>query len=189
MPYDHTWIHDPALPPSVPPAFADALRTYVSETNKTANAWSRVTDSMLGYTPHADSSSVRAILAHQILSERRFFAEFLGLDEPAPAELLPPGHAEKAAGVESYMKRYIDLAAARLPQLVAGDEAWWLAEADFFGVPRTRAWVFWRRVLHTAHHRTQILVYLRLAGEKVPATYGPSGDETWDGADPTLTAD
>ncbi len=29
-------------------------------------------------------------------------------------------------------------------------------------------------------------MYLRLAGDKVPATYGPSGDETWDGADPTL---
>jgi uncharacterized damage-inducible protein DinB len=30
---------------------------------------------------------------------------------------------------------------------------------------------------HLAHHRGQLTVYLRLLGEKVPSTYGPSGDE------------
>lgn len=30
---------------------------------------------------------------------------------------------------------------------------------------------------HMAHHRGQLTVYLRLCGEKVPAIYGPSGDE------------
>lgn len=30
---------------------------------------------------------------------------------------------------------------------------------------------------HMAHHRGQLTVYLRLAGEKVPAIYGPSADE------------
>ena len=46
--------------------------------------------------------------------------------------------------------------------------------------------MFWRRVLHTCHHRTQVQTWLRLAGhEPVPAIYGPSGDVTWDEADPT----
>jgi len=49
--------------------------------------------------------------------------------------------------------------------------------------------VFWRRVLHTCHHRTQVQTWLRLTGhEPVPAIYGPSGDVTWDGADPTHSA-
>ncbi|AFL87856.1 hypothetical protein Terro_1549 [Terriglobus roseus DSM 18391] len=30
---------------------------------------------------------------------------------------------------------------------------------------------------HMAHHRGQLTVYLRLLGQKVPATYGPSADE------------
>jgi uncharacterized damage-inducible protein DinB len=30
---------------------------------------------------------------------------------------------------------------------------------------------------HTAHHRGQLTVYLRLNQEKVPAIYGPSADE------------
>jgi uncharacterized damage-inducible protein DinB len=44
----------------------------------------------------------------------------------------------------------------------------------------------WRRsdflwfLLHDhIHHRGQLTVYLRLAGGKVPAVYGPSGDERW----------
>lgn len=31
---------------------------------------------------------------------------------------------------------------------------------------------------HLAHHRGQLTVYLRLAGAKVPAIYGPSADDT-----------
>jgi hypothetical protein len=52
------------------------------------------------------------------------------------------------------------------------------------------SWVFWRRVLHTYHHCTQVQTWLRLAGhEPVPAIYGPSGDVTWDAADPTYSLD
>jgi uncharacterized damage-inducible protein DinB len=43
------------------------------------------------------------------------------------------------------------------------------------------------RVLHTAQHRTQLTIYLRLLGKDVPATYGPTADVTWEGADPTRT--
>jgi uncharacterized damage-inducible protein DinB len=31
--------------------------------------------------------------------------------------------------------------------------------------------------LHSAHHRGQMTVYLRLLGAKVPSTYGPSADD------------
>jgi hypothetical protein len=49
--------------------------------------------------------------------------------------------------------------------------------------------VFWRRVLHTAHHRAQVGEGLRLLNARVPATYGPTADVTWTGADPTVTLD
>jgi hypothetical protein len=55
----------------------------------------------------------------------------------------------------------------------------------FGGLKRERIWVFWRRVLHTCHHRTQVQSWLRLGGQHVPAIYGPSGDVKWDEADPT----
>ncbi len=49
------------------------------------------------------------------------------------------------------------------------------------GMKRQRIWTFWRRVLHTCHHRTQVETWLRLAGQHVPANYGPSGDVRWEG--------
>jgi hypothetical protein len=67
---------------------------------------------------------------------------------------------------------------------------WWLEERPFFGgLERQRIWTFWRRVLHTCHHRTQVQTWLHLAGQPVPAIYGPSGDVSWDEADPTYSVE
>jgi len=59
----------------------------------------------------------------------------------------------------------------------------------FFDVRRQRIWVFWRRVLHRAHHRAQLTVYVRMLGKEVPAVYGPTEDVEWGGADPTYSVD
>jgi uncharacterized damage-inducible protein DinB len=78
-----------------------------------------------------------------------------------------------------------------LPQLAGASRAWWLEERPFFGgLVRQRIWTFWRRVLHTCHHRTQVQTWLRLAGhEPVPPIYGPSGDVSWSEADPTYSVE
>jgi hypothetical protein len=52
-------------------------------------------------------------------------------------------------------------------RLVERDDAWWAGETSFFGVPRSRAWVLVRRIAHTAHHRGQLTVLLRLRGRAV----------------------
>ena len=164
--------------------FQYLVDTYSSETNKTASVWRMFTDSDLPWRPHPRSSTVAAIMQHQLLSERRFFAEFLGSPEPAAGDVLPA-----VQGVTAFTDRLVLLAAARLPWLAAQTEAEWLTRARFFDVERERIWIFWRRVLHTAHHRTQLTVYLRLLDRTVPSTYGPTADVTWSGADPTLTVD
>jgi hypothetical protein len=69
------------------------------------------------------------------------------------------------------------------------DQKFWLEVVPFFDVQRERIWVFWRRVLHTTHHRTQLSVYLRLLGKQVPSSYGPTADVTWKGADPTRSVE
>lgn len=38
---------------------------------------------------------------------------------------------------------------------------------------------FWFILMDSIHHRGQFSVYLRMAGGKVPAIYGPSADEKW----------
>ena len=183
MTYDFVAIPDADVPRGIEPAFRHVVDTYASETNKTASVWRAVPDARLDFKPHERTNPIRTIFAHQLLSERRFFGQFVGTDEPPVEDLLPPGETPSVA---AYLDKYVRLAKRRLPQFAAGTAAWWLEERPFFGgLRRERIWVFWRRVLHTCHHRTQVQSWLRLAGEHVPAIYGPSGDVTWDEADPT----
>jgi uncharacterized damage-inducible protein DinB len=184
MDYPKDFLPTAAPPRASSPIFQHLLDTYHSETNKTAAVWSELRDDQLGFRPHSKSSTLREILTHQVLSERRFFAEFIGLPEPPAAELLPAGDSPPVA---AYVARFIALAAPRLLALADRDEEFWLGLVPFFDVQRERIWVFWRRVLHSAHHRAQVGVCLRLLEDRVPATYGPTTDVTWAGADPTRT--
>lgn len=186
MQYPEVYIADADVPRARLPLLHHLVETYVSETNKTAGIWSELRDDQLDFAPHRRSSTVRQILVHQILSERRFFAEFIGLAEPPVESLLPAGDPPP---VSAYIGRLVGLARPRLAPLAAGDEGFWLDEVPFFDVRRQRIWVFWRRVLHTAHHRAQVGLCLRLLEDRVPPTYGPTADVTWSGADPTTTLD
>jgi len=180
MNYPWTAIADSAIPRAANPLFQHLLDTYVSESNKVASTWKAFTDADLAAKPHPRSSSVGDILKHQLLSERRFFGEFLGTPEPAPDQVLPA-----TLTIDSATHRFIELVRGRLDFFATQPESWWLETVPFFDVARQRIWIFWRRVLHTAHHRTQLTVFLRLLDRKVPATYGPTADVTWSGADPT----
>jgi hypothetical protein len=81
----------------------------------------------------------------------------------------------------------VELSRERLNFMAEQDEAWWLSIVPFFDVERERVWIFWRRVLHTAHHRAQLGVYLRMLDRMVPSTYGPTADVNWADAEPTRT--
>jgi uncharacterized damage-inducible protein DinB len=182
MRYEFVAIEQNEIPPMRVHSLQYALDTYASETNKVVSTWREFADSDLCFRPHPKSSTVGDILKHQLLSERRFFGEFLGTPEPAPDQILPA-----SLTIENCCQRVAALAKARLPFLAAQDESWWAAVVPFFDVQRERIWIFWRRILHTAHHRTQLTVYLRLLDKVVPPTYGPTSDVTWTGADPTVS--
>src|SRR3984893_16594991 len=185
MLYDNTTIPDAEVPQAVEPVFQYVLTTYASEANKTVSRWRAVPDTVLDFKPHETTNPIRTIMVHQLLSERRFFAQFVGTEEPPVEELLPPGDKPTVA---AYIEKYLWLARNRLPQFARGTTAWWLEPRPFFGgLQRERIWVFWRRVLHTCPHRTQVQTWLRLAGQHVPAIYGPSGDVKWAEADPTYS--
>ena len=184
MHYAEIAISDDRVPRAAVPAFQHVLDTYASETNKVAAVWRGFTDGDLAYRPHPRSSTVADVLTHQLLSERRFFGEFLGAPEPVAADVVPAPLSVAAA-----IRRLCDLAEPRLGFLAAQPEGWWLARVPFFDVERQRIWIVWRRILHTAHHRTQLSVCLRLLDRPVPPTYGPTADATWTGADPTTTVD
>jgi uncharacterized damage-inducible protein DinB len=184
MTYAYKAIPDSSVPRAASPIFQHMLDTYASETNKVASVWREFSADELSFRPHPRSGTVQDILKHQLLSERRFFGEFLGLPEPPAEEVLPRGE-----GAADYAERLAQLASSRLSFIASRNEAWWLEVVPFFDVERSRVWIFWRRLLHTAHHRTQLTICLRLLGKKVPSTYGPTADVMWEGADPTRTAE
>ncbi len=184
MLYLHSMIDDAEIPPASTPLLQHLVETYAIEINKVGSVWSAFTDADLDWRPHARSSSVHDILKHQLLSERRFMGEFLGLPEPLAANVLPFD-----TSVQMYHERLLELAKPRLRYLAEQGTDWWLERVPFFDVRRERIWIFWRRVLHTAHHRTQLTTYLRLLDRPVPSTYGPTADVTWEGADPTNSVD
>lgn len=172
------------IPRASNPPDQHLLDIYASEINKTASVWRGFDDGTLAFKPHPKSTSVGDIFKHELLSGRRFFGEFLGLPEPGAASVVP-----HPLTVDASIARLAGLARPRLAHLAQSSRAWWDEPVKFFDVERTRVWIFWRRILHTAHHRTQLTVYLRLLDRPVPATYGPSADVTWPGADPTRTVD
>ena len=184
MDYEYVAIPDAAIPRASLPMFQHMLDIYASETNKVISVWRCFDSPAMTFRPHPRANTVLDILKHQLLSERRFFSEFMTVPEPPPSEVLPAGETLK-----DYWMRMRELAHPRLEFLAVQTEAWWLEEVPFFDVVRQRIWVFWRRLLHTCHHRAQLAMYLRLLNKTVPSTYGPTADVTWKGADPTQTVE
>lgn len=180
--YAHPIIDN--VPRSSDAAFQHHLDVYASEVNKLASVWLAFDDGVIAYKPHPKSTAVGDIFKHELLSARRFFGEFLGLHEPEAAAVLPP-----VITVDACVSRLKQCAAERLTQLAPQPRSWWDAQVKFFDVERSRTWVFWRRILHSAHHRTQLTVYLRLLDRPVPSIYGPTADVSWSGADPTRSVE
>jgi uncharacterized damage-inducible protein DinB len=166
MQYEYTAIPETAVPRAAHAVFQHLLDTYASETSKVVSVWRCFGAEDMNFKPAERSASVLDIMKHQLLSERRFFAEFIGLPGESEAAAVLPAELTPSA----FWRRDEELAKPRLERMAGRDEAWWLETVPFFDVRRQRIWVFWRRVLHTAHHRTQLSVYLRCWGKKFPRT-------------------
>jgi uncharacterized damage-inducible protein DinB len=156
------------MPDATDSTYAFLLDTYETEILKIAGIWSAFPDEALGFRPSPKSRTVFEQMEHQVQSEGRWMSTMLGIDtgDPNPAEKSKRGYIEK----------YRADAARRLAALRAKPDSWWREPAAFFDVPRSRAWIFTRRINHSAHHRGQLIVYLRLLGLPVPSVYGPTAD-------------
>lgn len=148
------------------------LDAYETEILKITGIWQAFPDSApdsnMTFRPHPQSRSVMEQMDHQVKSEGRWMKDMLGIDLGDPN----PATQTKSAFVEKYRND----ATARLAILEQKPESWWKETAQFFDVPRSRAWIFLRRLNHSTHHRGQLVVYLRLLNVAVPSVYGPTAD-------------
>src|SRR4051794_14787520 len=90
MRYARVAIAAADVPRAAVPLLQHALDTYASETNKVATVGSAFGHADLELRRHPRASRVAEIVRHQLLSERRFFGEFLGAPEPSPDDVVPP---------------------------------------------------------------------------------------------------
>ena len=121
MQYEWTAIPDAEVPAAAEPVWQHLVTTYAGETNKTASLWTAVPDEKLDFRPHDKVNTIRTILVHQLLSERRFFAHFVGTAEPPAEELLPAG---ERPGTAAYVEEYVGLCRWRLPQFAEKRTGW-----------------------------------------------------------------
>jgi len=148
------------------------IQTYETERLKTLSVWSTFADEDIKIRPrpldHRDRNGLEHMV-HQCLSENRWFCNMFGIDLEAPP--LP----ETETRIE-FIKRYAEASEKRLAALKEKDKDWWETEVSFFDVKRSRAWIMLRRIAHTAHHRAEQGVLLRLLGSENYSVYGPSID-------------
>jgi uncharacterized damage-inducible protein DinB len=149
-------------------AYSFLLETYETEILKITGIWSAFPDEALDFRPSSKSRTVREQMEHQVQSEGRWMATMLGIDTGDPNPVTKTG--------QGYLAKSSADAAPRLEILRDKPESWWREETNFFDVVRSRAWVITRRISHSAHHRGQLIVYLRLLGLRVPSVYGPTAD-------------
>jgi uncharacterized damage-inducible protein DinB len=149
--------------------FAFLVETYRTERLKTLSVWSQIPDARMRFRPEPRARSPLEHMVHECVSEDLWMRTMLGIAASLPA--LPAQETRQA-----FIDHYGRTSAERVDILAQKPDEWFDESTMFFDVTRSRAWVLTRRFTHSAHHRGQLMVYLRLWGQAVYSTYGPTAD-------------
>jgi uncharacterized damage-inducible protein DinB len=148
------------------------VETYETERLKVLSVWSEFREEDLPFRPLATDPrgrSVREQMIHQCVSEDLWFRSMLAIDVKAPPL---PGHETRI----DFIRRYAEDSGNRLAELKSKETPWWEADAKFFDLTKSRAWIVTRRLTHTSHHRGQKMAMLRMLGRSLHSNYGPTAD-------------
>jgi uncharacterized damage-inducible protein DinB len=145
------------------------VETYRTERLKTLGVWAQIPDERMRFRPEPRARSPLEHMVHQCVSEENWMRNMLSVGVSRP---LLPADESRAAFIEHYgaCAKERDEAMASMP------DEWFERTTKFFDVDRSHAWVLTRRIAHSAHHRGQLTVYLRLWGAPLYSTYGPTAD-------------
>jgi uncharacterized damage-inducible protein DinB len=145
------------------------IETYRTERLKTLGVWSQVPDDRMSFRPEPRARTPHEQMVHQCVSEDGWMRTMLDIVVSLPP--LPPIEHRLR-----FLEHYAAASSERLALLQQKPDAWFEEETTFFDVRRTRTWVMTRRLTHSAHHRGQLTTYLRLWGQALYSTYGPTAD-------------
>ena len=130
------------------------------------------------FKPH-DRSGSAIKLVHTFIMQNAVLADAIRGEWKMPPSL-PPAPATVTEGVASYERG----GKALIEAVRAAPESRFFESIDFLTGPGQMGKIavrelLWMMLLDSIHHRGQLSVYIRMAGGKVPAIYGPSADEPW----------
>jgi uncharacterized damage-inducible protein DinB len=151
------------------PRYDFLVESYRTERLKTLSVWSQIPDGRMTFRPEPRARTPLEHMVHQCVSEDTWMRTMLGITVSLPA--LPQQETRPA-----FLQHYAAASGERLARIESQPDDWFESEATFFDVKRSKAWVFTRRMTHSAHHRGQLTVYLRLWGQPLYSTYGPTAD-------------
>lgn len=145
------------------------LDTYDTERLKTLSVWSLFADDQMEFRAAPLARTPHEQMVHQCMSEDVWMTRMLGIESGMPP--LPSQETRR-----EFLAHYAEASARRLAILRTKPEAWFEETTKFFDVERPRTWVLVRRIAHSAHHRGQLTVVLRLLEKPLYSTYGPTAD-------------
>ena len=125
------------------------------------------------YRPDGASKTALALARHIALEDEWILAAVAdgkfgpGKDESDACGLMTPADAA------AHHRNAVTKELARIRAL-SGDDL--LRTVDMFGMQMPALQFLSLALRHSVHHRGQLSAYLRAAGSKVPAIYGPSAD-------------
>jgi uncharacterized damage-inducible protein DinB len=146
-------------------------------------ALQRVPEASFSWKPHEKSMTLGRLATH--LSEIPFWA--VNVCTESELDVAPPGappFAPQTLATTGAILAQLDrnVTKARAAISATSDAAFtqpWTLKAGGKAISTQPRLAVYRSLVmnHMIHHRGQLSVFLRLAGAKVPAVYGPSADE------------
>ena len=165
--------------------FADALLPEFDQEMKTTRKYlERFPADKADYKPHEKSMSMSRLASHvaeiPTWATATFAADELDMNPVGGTPMKPVVHTNSADLLAAFDKN-IALARAAIAGADDAEHArgWSLKSAGqtYFTIPKgavLRTWVY----SHLIHHRAQLSVYYRMNDVPMPATYGPTADDS-----------
>ena len=160
------------------------LAEFEQEAGITRKFLERVPEAKLTWQPHEKSMTAGQLALH-LASTPGDVAQMVQPDTIPPPDF---GAAAPQPSNRREILEKLDESIAKVKQILpqiddAKMQGMWRVTSDgtaagseIFGLPRAAA-IRMIMLSHWIQHRGQMGVYLRLLGEKVPSSYGPSADE------------
>jgi uncharacterized damage-inducible protein DinB len=158
------------------------LAELESEAAKSRRVLEQMPAGERGWKPHERSMEL-GYLSDLVATIPSWVGMAITLDELDIAPKDGPKHAPAPLNTSAELIAALDKAAGQAREALQKttdahlETSWRLLAGGQIALEQPRHHVIRDTFLHSAHHRGQMTVYLRLLGAKVPSVYGPTADD------------